>query len=195
MNIKELNLKNGDLIFFSSKHGFIVNGIKLFQWCRWNHIGIVLEPRQFGKLTVYESAGRKHISDLITGTDHNGVLVTDLEERINTFNGDIAIRRLKGYTFTEEDLYTLKLLRFHLRGSPYEQDIPSLFKAALPFLSNKQEDLSSIFCSELVAYVYKVLGMLPDSINSSNYTVRSFIKLNSLEKGYLTDLEIIKHGD
>jgi len=41
---------------------------------------------------------------------------------------------------------------------------------------NRQENLKSVFCSELVAATLKSMGLLPENINSTNYTPKDFDK-------------------
>ena len=54
-----------------------------------------------------------------------------------------------------------------LHGRKYEENMIQLSLAAvdfcedyLTFLENSKEDLSSLFCSELVAYAYQEVGLL-----------------------------------
>ena len=66
-------------------------------------------------------------------------------------------------------------LRRELRGRPYEQSLVALARAAYdgPGGANA-EDLSSLFCSELVAEAYQRLGLLGDDIASSEFTPSDF---------------------
>lgn len=58
-------------------------------------------------------------------------------------------------------------VREELHGRPYEKNQIELILSAvdvqdkyLTFLRNTEEDLSSIFCSELVAHAYQEFGLL-----------------------------------
>lgn len=42
------------------------------------------------------------------------------------------------------------------------------------FKTNKEEDFSNFFCSELVAACYKQLGLLSKGANASNFTPKDF---------------------
>ena len=66
-------------------------------------------------------------------------------------------------------------LRKRLRASCYEVDKVQLLKSVNdgPFGHNK-EDLSSIFCSELVAEAYQCLGLLGDEKPCSEYIPADF---------------------
>ena len=63
-----------------------------------------------------------------------------------------------------------------LQGRPYEKNHIELILSAidldekyLTFLKNTHEDLSSLFCSELVAHVYQELGLIGEYIYTSYY--------------------------
>jgi len=47
---------------------------------------------------------------------------------------------------------------------------------------NDRQDLSTLFCSELVAQTLKSLGVVPESLNSSNITPKDFDELTYEEK-------------
>ena len=91
--------------------------------------------------------------------------------------GRVAIRRLVGVTDEERKRITEELVRFYneVSGRPYEQSKLTLILSsakfiedALPFLKNRKEDLSSLFCSELVAEAYQRMKLLsPDKLSHS----------------------------
>jgi hypothetical protein len=80
----------------------------------------------------------------------------------------------------------------------------SLLKTPHPFLfflrasrvfgdeGNLKEDLSTLFCSQLCAAVYKVLGILPNNQRSNNFLPKDFASLNGvpLAKGASLDSKI-----
>lgn len=91
-----------------------------------------------------------------------------------------------------------ELLKFRkeVQGRPYEKNKSELILSAmdfheeyLSFLRNTKEDLSSLFCSELVAAAYKRMGLLGDKLLSNEYTPDDFSskseKTNPLQFGKL----------
>jgi len=70
-------------------------------------------------------------------------------------------------------------------GKTYEDSLMPLVKAK--FKTNKDEDFSKFFCSELVAAAFKHLGLLSKSMNASNFTPKDFasehVLLNQAELG------------
>ena len=107
-----------------------------------------------------------------------GVELLPLEAKIfSGWYGRVAIRRLVGVTDEERKRITEELVRFYneVSGRPYEQSKLTLILSsakfiedALPFLKNRKEDLSSLFCSELVAEAYQRMKLLsPDKLSHS----------------------------
>lgn len=65
--------------------------------------------------------------------------------------------------------------RTEVRGRPYEDNKIELIKSAYDgWLGENEEDLSSLFCSELVAEAYQRMGLLPDTVASNEFTPRDF---------------------
>ncbi len=94
-------------------------------------------------------------------------------------------------------------LRRDWQGRPYEKDQIQMILSAidaqewfLSFLRNKHEDLSSLFCSELVAAAYQRLGLLGDEKLSNEYTPDDFashrhlpLKIGRLEPEVYVELK------
>jgi len=69
--------------------------------------------------------------------------------------------------FSDWEKYMLSMCK-----RSYEHSRAQLVKSALH--RNKDEDLSTIFCSELVAASFKHMGLLPPDTNSNNFVPRDF---------------------
>ncbi len=163
--------------------------------CKWSHVGMILKLKEYDFLTVWESTTLSNLRDLDTGKLRKGVQLVPLSARVNMYDGDIVIRKLEGVTFDNNDIKKLMEFRREVTGRPYEQDIIELIKAAYdgPFGLNT-EDLSSLFCSELVAEAYQRLGLLDESIPSNEYTPRDFSEKGKLKllKGRLSEEILLK---
>ena len=169
-------LKTGDIVLYSGK-GPLSATIRFVTRSRWSHIGLVLQlPKEFDCLTVWESTTGSRIEDLMSGEILRGVQLVPLSERVRLYDGDIAVRRLLDFKLTSKRLKKLMKLRKELRGKPYEQDFLELIRAALdgPLTTPNEEDLRSIFCSELVAEAYQTLGLLDETMASNEYTPADF---------------------
>ena len=80
-------------------------------------------------------------------------------------------------------------LRRELNGRPYEKKHLELINALRdgPLGVENEENLSSLFCSELVAEAYQSLGLLNVDKPSNEYTPADFSALEKLQlrHGYL----------
>lgn len=69
-----------------------------------------------------------------------------------------------------------------MAGREYEQDQIELIKAAYDGpLGRNSEDLTSLFCSELVAEAYQRLGLLSEEKPSNEYTPAEFSEKRQLK--------------
>jgi len=183
------NLKTGDLVLFSGKGG-VSTGIKWFTHSKWSHVGMVARLPEWDVVLLWESTTLANIADIESGQERKGVQLVPLSERIRKCNGEVSIRLLENIDRTPEMLKELSLLRAEVKNRPYEQSKIELFKAAYdgPFGANT-EDLSSLFCSELVAEAYQRMGLLSEKKPSNEYTPKDFseaAKLKLLKGGKLT---------
>ena len=144
--------------------------------------------------------------DIESGDVQTGVELLPLRNKI--FSGwydRVAIRRLTGIDEKKrEEMYKLLLqFRKEVQGRPYETSKIELILSAidfkeeyLSFLSNTKEDLSSLFCSELVAEAYKRMGLLVTDKLSNEFTPDDFSSKNKkhidLTMGQLENEEYVE---
>jgi len=186
-------LETGDIVLFSGKGG-ISTGIKWITSSKWSHVGMVLKITEFDAVLLWESTTLSNIKDIESGVARQGVQIVPLSERIKKYNGEASIRKLQ-YDRTPDMLMQLSLLRKEVKNRPYEEDKIELIKSAYdgPFGDNV-EDLSSLFCSELVAEAYQRMGLLGEDIPSNEYTPKDFSDKGKikLKKGSLGPEEYLK---
>lgn len=192
------SLDTGDILLFSGNTLFS-KAIKLVTRSHWSHIGMVLKDDD-GLLYCFES-DNEPIKDI----PEIGVRKVPLKYKIETYDGEIAIRMLEvpelKQTILREEI---KQLCNQFKNIPYEKHFLELIKSAYdgPFGENK-EDLTSIFCSELIASIYQKCGLLNWDIPSNEYTPANFSITNltpenfstktlNLIRNILTDIEYIK---
>lgn len=190
-------LNTGDVVLFSGKGAFS-DIIKYGTLSKWSHCGMVLKIPEYDFLTVWESTTLSNIEDLTSKMPRKGVQLVPLSDRVQKYSGDISIRKLQGGTLAGNSLMKLMDLRKELRGKRYEQNKMELFKAAYdgPFGHNS-EDLSSIFCSELVAEAYQRLGLVSNAKPSNEYTPADFSekRLKELSGDFYLSEEILIKDD
>ncbi|MDH5654417.1 MAG: hypothetical protein OEZ34_00795, partial [Spirochaetia bacterium] len=149
---------------------------------KWSHVGMILKLKQYDFLTIWESTTLTNIKDLETGDYIRGVQLVPLSQRVSRYSGNIAVRQLNGAEITESHIEKLMKLRENLKGKKYESDQIELLKSAYdgPGGLNK-EDLSSLFCSELVAEAYQALGLLDENMPSNEFTPADFSEQGSIK--------------
>ena len=174
-------LKTGDIVLFSGKGG-ISAGIKWATFSRWSHVGMVVNMTEYDFVTLWESTTLSSLADLDTQRPVKGVQLVPLSARVATYPGEIAIRQLRDCTLGPEDVSTLMDFRKKVKGKAYEENLIELIRSAYdgPW-GNNQEELSSLFCSELVAETYQRLGLLGEEKPSNEYTPADFSARVGLE--------------
>lgn len=186
-------LNTGDIVLFSGKGG-ISAGIKWFTQSKWSHVGMVLRLPEWDAVLIWESTNLDDVAEIESGKARKGVQIVPLSERLRKYPGETSIRLLE-MERTPEMLKELSLLRAEVKGRPYETDKLELFKAAYegPFGDNV-EDLSSLFCSELVAEAYQRMGLLSEKKPSNEYTPKDFSDKRKLKllKGKLQKEVIVQ---
>ena len=174
-------LRTGDVVLFSGK-SFFSKLIRFGTGSAWSHVGLVLKLPEYNFLTIYESTGKGSLKDVVSGKPQRGVQLVPMNDRVYSYKGKIAVRQLEDIELDDWSIQSLMEVRKALRGRPYEKSVRNLLRAAWDTLSPRNvEDLSSVFCSELVAECYQSLGLLPQDFPSSEYTPGDFSALKGLK--------------
>ncbi|MBI5183358.1 MAG: hypothetical protein HY999_03235 [Nitrospinae bacterium] len=181
------NIKTGDIVLFSGKGG-VSPFIKWFTRSKWSHIGMALCLPEWDMVLLWESTTLDDIKDIEDGITKRGVQLVALSDRIRTYKGGVAVRHLS-IGITESMRQQLSSFRNEVKNRPFEKDKIEMIKAGYdgPFGENI-EDLSSLFCSEMVAEAYQRMGLLhepPQGKPSNEYTPREFSSAN-------TELELLQ---
>jgi len=172
-------LNTGDIILFSGKGG-ISTGIKWITQCKWSHVGMVLRLIEWDAVLLWESTTLNNIADVESGKERKGVQLVPLSERIKKYNGKVSVRLLN-VNRNQEMLNKLSLLRSEIKGRRYETSKIELFKSAYDGpLGSNIEDLSSLFCSELVAEAYQRMELISEEKSSNEYTPKDFSDVGEL---------------
>lgn len=167
-------LNTGDIILFSGRAALA----SFAQWLtrtKWSHVGMIVRC-EVGVL-LWESVALEKLEDIESGVEKKGVRLVSLSERLKRFKGEVWARPLEA-DLTPEMLEALSKLREEVRGRPYERETIELIKAYYDGpLGQNTEELSSLFCSELVAEGYQRMGLLaepPAGRPSNEYTPIDF---------------------
>ena len=185
-------LKTGDIVLFSGVDPYS-RLVKVGTSSKWSHVGMIVESPQHEFLTMWESSIREDTLDVETNEHREGVRLVSFKDRVQAFEGEVSIRQLQGGVFTNENLRCFFDLREELRGRAYERNKFELIKASNErAFRNTVEDLSSLFCSELVAEAYQRLGLLTEDKPSNDYAPVDFShdRMQSLQGHFYLSEEI-----
>jgi len=152
-------LMTGDLVLFEGSSN-TSDLIKRFTFTRWSHVGMVLRVPGYEQPFVWESLRTAAIPDAMDGQMKSGVQLLDLRQRVTHCTDPMAVRRLNKHVSPVMHAAALGF-RELVRNRPYEQNLSELvFSAYDGPMGDNEEDLSSIFCSELIAEAYQRMGLL-----------------------------------
>jgi len=149
-----LRLDTGDIILCNTSD-LRSYGTKIFTRSQWDHMAIVVR--------WWNNELR-----LLEATSDEGVEAYNLDHRLEYLLSvsKIGVRCLR-VSRTPEMMDALYRLIDEVLGRPFERSRMSLLRAAGNM--NSTVDLSSLFCSELVAEAYKRMGLVEQSKPSNNY--------------------------
>eukprot|EP00008_Paramoeba_atlantica_P010375 CAMPEP_0201498448 /NCGR_PEP_ID=MMETSP0151_2-20130828/71151_1 /ASSEMBLY_ACC=CAM_ASM_000257 /TAXON_ID=200890 /ORGANISM="Paramoeba atlantica, Strain 621/1 / CCAP 1560/9" /LENGTH=179 /DNA_ID=CAMNT_0047890015 /DNA_START=25 /DNA_END=560 /DNA_ORIENTATION=+ len=148
-----LRMSVGDILLVSSS-AFLTHGVKLATSSKWDHVAMI----------CFEPGKKKRVESLrLFEATMEGVELYDLEQALSVYKetSKMAVRRLM-VVKTKEFHNRLDKFVSEVRGRPYKQDYWQLVRAV--HQANEQDDLSSLFCSQLIAAAYQALGLIPRDI-------------------------------
>lgn len=163
-------LETGDMVFFSG-NGLVSEAIKAATNCQWSHVGLVVRWDLMDLVLIWESTTLSNVLDISTGSPIRGVQAVPLSARTQSYDGYYGFRRMGIPSKFKAYETVLRNLRRQLNGKPYEKSLIQLLRSCYDFdRLSKETDLSSVFCSELVAEYYQRLGVLPADEPSWSYS-------------------------
>ena len=184
-------LQSGDLCLFRGK-GLASRVIlwfcsifSKFKPITFSHIGFIVTDKDRVMLCESTTLTFKRTSD--DGYAKRGVRLVPLSQLVIMYPGEICVRQLTA-TRTSRMLEQLNAyVSVHL-GKPYEKHLTELMGSAWNNDWYKGNDNDSFFCSELVAGLYKIWGLLPDAYAADKYSPEAFTD------GGLVDFKITTSG-
>lgn len=171
-------IKAGDIIGFTGvgKECVAINILTYgIPWYSIAHVGII--GRYYGELLLFESTTLSDVQCVVQGKLFDGVQAVRLEDRLDGYGGKVWHYPLHRPLYSHEEF---RLNRFLISqvGTPYDREgaiasggfLWSWYKSLL-----HDEDISSLFCSELCAAAHNYVGLMRTGNVSSwnpNYLVR-----------------------
>lgn len=181
-------IRSGAILLFSGG-GLVSEGIKAGTLSEWSHVGMAVWLQQFDELVlcVWESTTLNKVKT-IDGVFRKGVQTVPLSNRVDTYEGKIAFRN-PSRDLTDVEFKALMKFRNKVKGRAYEESKLQLLKSAfdlpawlMPGLHVNDQDLSSLFCSELVAEVMKDMGLISTATPSNEFTPADFSEGRSIDR-------------
>ena len=164
-------LRTGDLVLYAGGKGVFCSTIKRLTRSKWAHVGMVIRDATDEEPLLWESVMDKDMIDLETGEMRGGVRLVPLVPALTAYSGLVAVRHLT-VKRTKKRLADLHDFRSKMRGVPFEKSRSQLLRANRR--ANRVEDISSVFCSELIAKAYMSMGLLSDDVLCNDYTPKDF---------------------
>ena len=187
-------MKPGDVIAFGGKER-ISNIIKWATRSNVSHVGVVVEttmlidgaPQPHRIVDVMESTTL--YEDPVTGKKTAGVQRNRLSRRVEYNDGEMWWLPLSDES--RQRMNGPALVSFLLNQDRKSYDMKQAIKSGLDFLDAQgatyaKEDLSSFFCSELVAAAFEVAGII-NNINASEVTPADLCAFKLYGKAYQLD--------
>lgn len=159
-------LKTGDIVLFRGK-GLVSLAImwvcSLFSRrpTQYSHVGMIV--REKTRVFILEST---------TLNGKRGVQLNLFSSTVKAYNGKLTVRQLKTQ---RTELMVLRLQAFiqNNLGKPYEQHLWELIGASTPWHLFKGNN-TDWFCSELIARVYQIWGLIPDNEQEKEFSPQDF---------------------
>lgn len=164
-------LESGDLIIFSATKSYknwYATLIEFITGSPYSHVGIIIKdptftPTPLKGLYVLES-GWESENDVEQSTKKFGVMLQLLDDVVRLYDGRIWIRRLK----VERDfIFYEKLSQAHsdMHNLPYDDNPIHMLSALFSYVAresiiDKRGNISEVWCSALVTYIYMKLGLI-----------------------------------
>lgn len=187
-------LTTGDLVFFSGK-GIASHIVKGFTLNRWSHVGMVVSwPGQTEPLMI-EATRANDSADVLSGQLQSGVSLVSLSSKLAAYRGEIAFRRRQGDPLSPWQCRLLVRLCRTLWRRPYRDYVTCHALMTIRGCPRKG-DYRGVFCSELVAELYRRMGWLSCERPAYHYVPASLAsEALVLRQGTLSPLTPLKTND
>lgn len=167
-------LETGDILLMDDTSFWFSKMVTKISGSKWSHIGIILKDPTYINpalqgLYLWQSGTETYV-DSEDKINKFGVRIDDLKEKLETYTGYIAYRKLnpnlkelvpdfeerlvKAHKIAHGDKYDINIIDF-LNAREYVQESQSIWSKLFKKTNN-------FFCSALVGFIYQQLGLLPE---------------------------------
>lgn len=167
------DLATGDVVLFSGRT-LAARLVQLWTGSYWSHVGLVVRLPEYGDVPLlWEATRASRVADIGLGAHFDGVQLVPLAEKLASYPGEVAVRRLVGLRGGRRHYQQLRPLVQEWHALPYSNFLRKQLKAW--WLGGEAASFRrGGFCSEFVAEVYKHLQLLPPHKPSIDYLPRDF---------------------
>lgn len=178
---------SGDLTLFAGTHPHHARQ-RLVTGSRWSHVGIVVQnDASSGETCLLESTMIPTCPDIRTGELEHGVQLSPLFKRLDSFQGDVAIRKMNP-ELSQQKIQLLAGFIEQTHGLPF--NLNKWVGVRSRHRRNRMSTGTSFFCSELVAAALQYIGVIslpPLGRFASNFIPSDFASDNALADLPLVD--------
>jgi len=165
------HLRSGDILLFAGR-GLVSDTVRVFTRSHWSHIGMVVHLPEVPGPLVLEATTLSESNDVFRGVPVRGIGLVPFARKVQEYPGEVALRQRVGPSLDETQEKLLRRLVQRLRHRPYKN---YLFCHARGVLTGRERgDYDAMFCSELVAELYRRVGWLAKSVSPRSYVPGSF---------------------
>lgn len=168
-----MDFATGDVILYCGQHPLHLRQQRLTS-CPWAQVGLVLRLPGMTEACVFESTKLSECIDVRSGGVIRGVQIVRLADRVRTFVGQVALRRLEP-PLSDRASEQLAAFAERVHAMPFND---SRWAAGRAYRRrNTAPSRGCFFCSELVAEAYQQIGLLPappEGLCSNNYIPADF---------------------
>jgi hypothetical protein len=168
-------LDTGDVVLFGGSSALCMRLKRLLR-SQWSHVAMIIRVKGERRPLLWEAVGSTDMVDLATGEAEDGVRLVSFPHWVSLYHEDTVVRRL-AVRRSQAMLRALDKFRREMMGRPYDRSQREMLRAAYDGFvlgKSRREDLSSVYCAELVAAAYQRMGLLPDDPPSNEYTPKDF---------------------
>jgi hypothetical protein len=168
-NIDWDSLDTGDILLFHGKNYWFSYIVEWFSWSDFSHIGMILrdpvylDPRLKG-LYMLES-GAENFPDAIEHRIMWGVQIVNLDKVIQTYVGDVYIRKLRVVApMREKMMNELPAIWQLISNRPYDDQPWDLIRTIFDLNWGDNDRYNSYVCSALITFLYEKFGFFSKDI-------------------------------
>lgn len=177
------HLRTGDILLFAGR-GLVSDTVRVFTRSHWSHIGMVVHLPDVPGPLVLEATTLSESNDVFCGAPVRGIGLVPFDCKVREYPGEVALRQRVGPALDQVQEKLLRRLVQRLRHRPYKNYLFCHMRGLLT--GRERGDYDAMFCSELVAELYRRVGWLDKKVAPRRFVPGSFAAPDFLlQNGFL----------